>query len=69
MTEKCGHPNHGNPDHSCAPFVSRCRCGGRIVPETRRGVEHLICTSCSVCDQCDAAGRKTYGPHAAEATS
>ena len=31
-----------------------CPCGGRIVPETRRGVEHLICTSCQACSVCDA---------------
>lgn len=31
-----------------------CQCGGHIVPETNRGVEHLICTQCSHCAECDA---------------
>lgn len=39
------------PDPHIAP---RCICGGRIVPETNRGVEHLICTECSACNVCDA---------------
>lgn len=31
----CGHPNHGNPDHDCEPFVAAgkdapmCTCGHR----------------------------------------
>jgi 8-oxo-dGTP diphosphatase len=38
-----------------APVVATevCGCGGRIVPETNRGVEHHICTACSACPQCE----------------
>jgi hypothetical protein len=34
-----------------------CPCGGRVVPETNRGVEHLICTSCHDCSVCGPTPR------------